>query len=477
MLAASVLKVAAGKMAEAAGDRVMLQWRFGDDLEDMEDTVESIQAVLEDAEGQSIVNASVRLWLKRLTRASNDISDMFDEFEVNKTRKSSLGKLKVLKPCLKLAPEVGMASKMKKVREKLDKISNHHHKFSFMAGSSSDVQQGIGERVTTSEVIEANILGRDEEKQEVMNLLLRTSTSSDFVILPIYGIGGMGKTTLAQLVYNDTHFKDYRKAWVYVGQTFDFNQIKDSVYSQVQMDLGKLCNPQEGDACPTAPKKILLVLDDLWEQNDNNLDNLKGYLNIIGNGRKLLAVFTTRDAGIARKIKTTEAHEIAALSPEVCWDIIKQIAGFKDKDEADKYRLEGIGMEIAKKCGGVALAARTIGYMLKSRNYDGWVLVNGSGIWEASLSGYTSSSYDNVIACLKLSYSSMPPYLRLCFAYCAIFPKGHKMAKHDLIYQWASLGFIKQSEEVSVWQHGEICIKQLLEMSFLQHFKSPSVSY
>ncbi|KAK3139856.1 hypothetical protein QOZ80_5AG0391590 [Eleusine coracana subsp. coracana] len=93
MLAASVLKVAAGKMAEAAGDRVMLQWRFGDDLEDMEDTVESIQAVLEDAEGQSIVNASVRLWLKRLTRASNDISDMFDEFEVNKTRKSSLGKI------------------------------------------------------------------------------------------------------------------------------------------------------------------------------------------------------------------------------------------------------------------------------------------------------------------------------------------------------------------------------------------------
>lgn len=93
MLAAAALEMAAGKVVEAAGDRVMLQWRFGEDLEDMEDTVESIQAVLEDAEGQSIMNASVRLWLKRLTRASNQISDMFDEFEVNKTRKSALRKV------------------------------------------------------------------------------------------------------------------------------------------------------------------------------------------------------------------------------------------------------------------------------------------------------------------------------------------------------------------------------------------------
>ncbi|TVU22652.1 hypothetical protein EJB05_32367, partial [Eragrostis curvula] len=364
MLAASVLKMAAGKMAEAAGDRVLLQGRFDEDLEDMEDTVESIQAVLEDAERQSVVNASVRLWLKRLTRASNDISDMFDEFEVNKTRNSALRKIKVLNSCLKLGPEVGMASKMKKE----------------------------------------------------------------------YGIGGMGKTALAQ---------------------------------------GQLSNTQGQDAGPSAPKNILIVLDDPWEEGDSKLTDLKDFLKMVGNGCKVHAIVTTRYAGIAEKIKENEAYKIKPLSPFTCWTIIKQIVGFEDR--TDKEILKEIGISIAEKCDGVALAARTIGYLLKSRDLTGWVSVQKSGIWNASKSG--SSPYDNVLASLKLSYSNMPAYLRLCFAYCAIFPKGHNMAKHDLIYQWAALGFVNSSDEISFWQNGENCIKQLVDMSFFQHSKSPWVSY
>ena len=121
------------------------------------------------------------------------------------------------------------------------------------------------------------------------------------------------------------------------------------------------------------------------------------------------------------------------------------------------------------------MAARAIGFMLRFRDVDGWISIQNSAIWNVSTPG-TSSPYANVIACLKLSYSSMPSYLRLCFAYCAIFPKGHKMAKDNLIYQWASLGFIKHSDQFSIWQLGEVCIKQLLDMSFFQHSESPLVS-
>jgi hypothetical protein len=85
MLAAAVLKAAVGKVAAAAGDGIMLQWRFKKDLEYMRDTLESMEAVLEDAERQSMEDKSVLLWLERLTRASYDISDMFDEFKVNKS--------------------------------------------------------------------------------------------------------------------------------------------------------------------------------------------------------------------------------------------------------------------------------------------------------------------------------------------------------------------------------------------------------
>ena len=83
-----------------------------------------------------------------------------------------------------------MASKMKKVKETLDKISNERQTYNFLTSSSSSDQQVINRRVTSSEVIEAKIFGRDQEKQKIMDLLTRASTSSDFIVLPIYGIGG-----------------------------------------------------------------------------------------------------------------------------------------------------------------------------------------------------------------------------------------------------------------------------------------------
>lgn len=114
-----------------------------------------------------------------------------------------------------------MASKMKRVRGKIENISNAQRNFSFKTSRSSNIQQVIDdERVTCSKVT-ADILGRDQEKQRLIDLLVEASTSSDFVVLPIYGIGGIGKTTLAHLLFNDTHFKKYEKAWVYVSQTFN----------------------------------------------------------------------------------------------------------------------------------------------------------------------------------------------------------------------------------------------------------------
>ncbi|TVU43359.1 hypothetical protein EJB05_09823 [Eragrostis curvula] len=480
MLAAGALKLAAGKLAEATGDRVMLQWRFKEDLEAMKDTTESIEAVLEDAERQSLHDKSAKLWLERLTRASYDISDMFDEFEVNKTRrKSTLRKFKVLNPCLTLPSEVRMADKMKKIREKLENMSKERQNYSFTASNRSNDHQVINDRATSSEVIEAEVLGRNLEKQKITDLLTRAPASSELIILPIYGIGGIGKTTLAQLLFNDTHFEDYEKAWVYVSQTFDMSKIKEIVRSQLRLEQGQLvANPQEQDAGPSAPKSILIVLDDLWEEDDFKLDELKKSLKLIGNGHKVHVIVTTRDAAIAEKVKTIDAHNIQALSANVCWTIMKsKIVGFEGR--SDKKIFEDIGMEIAKKCGGVALAAQAIGYILRFKTeFNEWVSVKDSGFWNVSSSGSSSGSspYDNVLASLKLSYSTMPPHLRLCFAYCAVFPKGSDMAKDELIYQWRALGFIKASDGFATWQQlGENCIKQLLEMSFFQRSKSSSI--
>ena len=218
----------------------------------------------------------------------------------------------------------------------------------------------------------------------------------------------LARQTLAKLVFNDAHFMDYEKAWVYVSQTFDSNKVAEIIRSERQNNQTHLTNTQEPDTDPPAPKNILIVLDDLWENRAIKIDELKRSLKLLCSGRnKVHVIVTTRDAEIASKIQTTEAYAIEPLSSDVCWNIIKQIVGFEDND---KESLENIGKEIAMKCQGVALAARVLGYMLRSKNFEAWVSVKENGMRNKST---TVKDYDDVLASLKLSYSSMPPDPRL----------------------------------------------------------------
>uniref|UniRef100_A0A0A8Z5Y5 NB-ARC domain-containing protein n=1 Tax=Arundo donax TaxID=35708 RepID=A0A0A8Z5Y5_ARUDO len=193
----------------------------------------------------------------------------------------------------------------------------------------------------------------------------------DVTILPIYGIGGIGKTTLAKLIFNDTLFKDYSQVWVYVSQIFNLNKIGNSIISQLSKEESHITEKQMMRTClgellaVAGKKKIMIVLDDLWEENECKLEELKSMLTI-GEGGKVIVVVTTRDEAIAKKICTIQSYKLPPLADEMCWDIIKQKCSFEARD--DKERLEPIGRDIAMKCGGVALAAQA---MLKP-------LVNGS---------------------------------------------------------------------------------------------------
>lgn len=113
----------------------------------------------------------------------------------------------------------------------------------------------------------------------------------------------------------------------------------------------------------------------------------------------------------------------------------------------------------------MALAAQAIGFMLRSiDDLSGWTEINNNDIWNAS------SEDNDVLPSLKISYEKMPSQLRICFSYCAIFPKGHNIIEDDLVQQWIALDFTGQSK-------GKEYVNTLLGMSFLQVSMLPSVCY
>ncbi|KAM0884053.1 hypothetical protein ACQ4PT_031275 [Festuca glaucescens] len=457
MLASAVIKLVIGQIHSTIGGEIKLHKNMKKDLENMKMTLESVEAVLSDAERRSVMDQSALLWLERLKDAMYDISCMLDDFEAETALlAATMNKIK-------------MPRKMKEIQKRLQKIADDRNNYRVLPEIRSEQKQVPDIRETAGNVEETEIIGRTHEKLEIL-ARISDSTTQGTTILPICGIGGIGKTTLARLVFNDSEFKQYSKMWVYVSQKFEMKKIGNILISQLSSESpisDDLHSIQTRLQDLFTGRRILIILDDLWEKNPSRLQELKAMLKQ-GEGSKVLVVVTTREKSIAQEIGSVDPFELPPLSDQMCWDILKVKSKFETRQ--DKERLEPIGKEIARKCGGVALAAQSLGHMLKSKTYDVWDSIRSNHIWNLSASKETSSTHE-VLASLLLSYNFMPPHLKLCFAYCAVFPKGHTMISANLIHQWIALGFVEPSSTFSTLQLGESYIMKLLEMSFLQHSK------
>ncbi|XP_066371681.1 putative disease resistance protein RGA3 isoform X1 [Miscanthus floridulus] len=455
MLASAVLKVVMGKLGAVIGPEVSLLWKFKDDFESIRSTLVTLQAVLDDAEKRSSREERVHLWLKRLKFAAYDIHDILEEMESKND--IGCGSLK------KLSAHITIAHKMKKMRQRLEKIKEEAKLdiFNFKADCCF-LDENVNSRATFS-CISEEIVGRAMEKETIV-AMLTTYSEEIFLTLCIYGFGGLGKTTLARLAFNDENVGrvfDYR-VWVYVSMKFDLKKIGESILSEIdEGNCGHHANLQEVTRHlqrVLAGKKFLVVLDDLWEDNWIQLQNLKTMLSCGAKGSKIIV--TTRTGKIASLMDHCMPYKMDVLSDDDCWILFKRQAFVPGRDDP---RIEVIGKDIVKKCNGVPLSAQALGFMMRFKEgVAAWEAVRDSEIWEIE-------EDQNIMPSLKLSYCLMPCHLRLCFAYCAVFSKGAVIDKDMLIQQWIALGFIQPtSGSLTLAKRGEEYIRELVSMSFLQ---------
>ncbi|XP_050139810.1 putative disease resistance RPP13-like protein 1 [Malus sylvestris] len=447
--------------------------RFNHSLVDrLKVTLMTLHAVLNDAEEKQIVNPAVEMWLDELKDAVFDAEDLVDEIDTEalhhkaKDQNGTTQVWNILSTSLNPFNYKGLNGRLENLFNKLEHLAKQKDILGLRGGVGGKVSQ----RNPTTSVVEEGFCtyGRDGDKEKLKALLLlsENESSSNFSVVPIVGMGGVGKTTLAQVLYNDEHVKEHfdMNAWVCVSEQYDALRVIKTLIEQIterSCDVSDMNSLEIRLREQVRGKTFLFVLDDLWNESYGDWDRIRTLFTYGAKGSKVIV--TTRSKRVAFIVHNTiPIHDLEKLSEEDCWLLLKKHA-FRNENPNAHPNLEEVGKKIARKCNGLPLASKTLGGLLGCNlDYKEWNHILDSNLWDLPHS-------NSVLPSLKLSYHYLPTYLKRCFAYCSIFPKDYEFDKENVILLWVAEGLIPQLEsEKAIEEVGERYFDELLSRSLFQ---------
>ncbi|XP_044474265.1 putative disease resistance protein RGA3 [Mangifera indica] len=479
-LVSAVIEQLISVVGEGIQQEVRLVVGVDKEVEKLKSNLDDIRAVLVDAEERQVEEKTVELWLDRLKQASYNIEDVLDEWNyalleqrINQGVENVLipGKKKVcfsFPSCCfsfkKVILRHDIAFKIREVNEKLDEITKQKQMLNF------DVNRSVerSKRVQSTKFIdESKICGRAEEKDILIRKLCESS-GEHLPIISIIGMGGIGKTTLAQLAYNDNDVINNfdERIWVCVSDPFNEYRIAKAIIEALKgstPNLSELNSLLECIDSSIVGKKILLVLDDVWSEDSKNWEPLYDCLKKSLSGSKIL--ITTRKESVVHMMGSTNTINVKELSDEECWLLFRQLAFFGlSQEECEKF--EETGRQIVSKCKGLPLVAKTLGSLLRfKKHWEEWKCILDSKLWKLK------EIEKDVFVPLLLSYNELPCMMKRCFVYCAIFPKDYILKKDELIKLWMAQGYVKEEENKAMEIVGEEYFDYLASQSLFQEFE------
>ncbi|KAK3428114.1 hypothetical protein EUGRSUZ_F04228 [Eucalyptus grandis] len=264
----------------------------------------------------------------------------------------------------------------------------------------------------------------------------------------LYGMGGVGKTTLMKQINNEllcTNLKFDVVIWVVVSKQVNEDNIRDVVRKGLNIkdeiwDGWSQNHRVHHLLNILAEKKFVLLIDDVWARLD--LFEIGVLPPSPKNGSKV--VFTTRSKQVCHQMGANETCEVSCLKPEEALTLFEKNIG-KSLENCDDD-IQRLAKDIAKECKGLPLALITVGRAMAGRGHP--------HEWHYALTTlrdkpHQLSGMEEVYHILEFSYNSLSDSIvKLCFLNCCLFPEDYLINSHDLIGLWIGEGLLGDTKDV-----------------------------
>ncbi|KAF7069586.1 hypothetical protein CFC21_075199 [Triticum aestivum] len=455
-----------------------------------------VKAITEVADNQLIINTSLTKWLRELHSAAYEAEDVLDRFDcheivagkrkVSEIISSSVRALKSL-----IVPDESMKM-LECVVQKLDHLcatSNTFVELMKQSNLNTMKEAGIPGETTSRVPVDVKVFGREEVLELILKIILGSSGSEPepssvraklgarncpggVDVIPIVGMSGVGKTTLAQVIYSDGNVKHHfkQRAWVYVSKHFSMKRTLQEVLrsfkgydssfdypDSLEMIINNIQSVTQHD------RRFLLVLDSVWDEMCAQWNVL-----LTAIARKVpgsVVLVTTQSKRVANTVATMRPVPLAPLPWESFWSAFQHYAFGTTNVVENNQTLLLIGEQIAKKLQGLPLAAKVMGNLLRSRlTVDKWRSILESDWWDLN------EVLCEILPYMGISYQDLQPRQRQRFAFCSIFPENYLFDKDRLVNMWISHDLIEQSEsdDTRLEDIGSKLFGELVERSFFQ---------
>ncbi|KAK9229280.1 hypothetical protein WN944_022239 [Citrus x changshan-huyou] len=333
-------------------------------------------------------------------------------------------------------------------------------------GDFKDVAQPVPENPVDERPLPATVVGLQSTFDRVWRCLMEEQMG----IIGLYGMGGVGKTTLLTQVNNkflDTPNSFDFVIWIVVSKDLQLEKIQEGIAKKIGLfNESWKSKSLEENAHKIfkilSKKKFVLLLDDIWELVDLAQVGLP-VSSCASSSNKI--VFTTREIEVCGQMEAHRSFKVECLGFDDAWKLFEEKVG---RDTLDTHPdIPELAEAVARECGGLPLALITVGRAMASRKTPReWE--HAIEVLRCSASQF-SGMEKRVFSRLKFSYDFLPSdAARFCLLYCSLFPEDYRISIEDLIDCWICEEFLDESNGIGVRNQGYSLVRTLLHACLLE---------